>query len=474
MKLFDLIVLEWKLLVRARLIASLLAITIAALAVAAWSTAATDRRQREAQLEASARARADWLAQGPANPHGMAHYGDYVFRPSGALARFDGGVQALLGQVLRVEGHKQGSPLHRPAAASGSIGRFGRFDPAFVLQIMIPVVLILFGAAASAADRRSGRLRLAIVQGLRARELLVARILALSSIGLAALLVVGLASWVGDPSGLAEIEGGRLALMLGAHALFLAVVAAATVYVAFATREARQALLLLLFLWVAGTAILPRVTSTLVSELAPLPTRDAFESAMREERAGEMSGHNPTDRRVEALKQEVLTEHGVESVEELPLNFDGIAMQVDEEVGNEVWDKHYGALRRTLERQRSRARIASIVNPFQAIDAISMSVAGTDLAHDLDFQEQVESHRRIFIKALNDEHAYGGSKSGDWGWEAEAAFYESLAAFEYRQPPLAMAIGTRAIELVALIGWLLLLLTLVANSARRLEAGELT
>ena len=63
---------------------------------------------------------------------------------------------------------------------------------------------------------------------------------------------------------------------------------------------------------------------------------------MREERSKGIDGHNPTDKRREDLKLKTLAEYEVDSLKNLPINFDGIVMQEDEEYGNIVWDKHFG------------------------------------------------------------------------------------------------------------------------------------
>ena len=110
--------------VRNRRIATvLLALGLVLAAVSAWSTY-SDVAQREAHGEAAAAARDQWEGRGSVHPHSMAHFGDFAFRPSGPLARLDRGVQARLGKVLRIEGHKQGTPLHADAAQLGHLPDF--------------------------------------------------------------------------------------------------------------------------------------------------------------------------------------------------------------------------------------------------------------------------------------------------------------------------------------------------------------
>ncbi|MEN0062143.1 MAG: DUF3526 domain-containing protein [Myxococcota bacterium] len=464
--------LEWMRTLRSPRIVGALFAVLLVLGAASWWSASLDRRQVEAQRAASAQARADWLAQGAANPHGMAHFGDFVFRPSGPLARIDGGVQASLGRVLRVEGHAQGIPIHTASANAGSITRFGRFDPAFLLQVVGPLLVLLMGATATASDRASGRFRWALAHGASPRAWVVGRFLALWSVGLLLMATVAVAAIAADPQTIASVAVDRLVGMGAFYALFYGVISATTVGVSYATRSPGMALLVVLLSWVAGTAVLPRVTTTMASQVATLPTRDAFRSAMFEDKGKKIDGHNPLDKRIDEIREQVLAEYSVEKTEDLPINFTGIVMQLDEEYGNPVWDEHYGRLHATFDRQAQVGRIAALVNPYQAIDGLSMSLAGTDLAHDLAFQRAVEDYRRAWVEALNHEHAYGGSKSGDWSWKADAAFLADLGAYEHRVPPLTSVLGGRSIEILALVGWFMVGLALLGLQARRLETQE--
>nr|WP_255216330.1 DUF3526 domain-containing protein [Pseudenhygromyxa sp. WMMC2535] len=442
-----------------------------------WSTAG-DVRQRDAQQQAALAAREQWEGQGAANPHGMAHFGDYVFRPTGPLAQLDRGVQARLGKVVFVGGHRQGVPMHADVARAGTVARFVRPDPGFFLQMVVPLLLIFLGATGLARDRDSGSLKLSLVQGAAASEILRGHILALWGLGLALLALVLMASlatsWIcGGAAVLSALSAARLAAFVAIYALFLAFVAAFVVAATTWMSSARAALLTLLVAWVAGTALLPRATAGAAAAVLPLPSQDAFQQQLREARQAGPDGHNPLDAELAARKQAVLDEHGVDSVEALPFNFDGIAMQLDEEFGNRVWDEHYGELRGRLEQQVAVASVVGAINPFQAIDHLSMSLAGTDLVHDLAFQEQVEAYRRELIAKLNHEHAYGGSRTDDWSWEAPAEFFAGLESFEYHPPSLLDALGRRIPELIGLMLWTALLLGALRRAADRLERGTL-
>ncbi len=456
-----------------RLLGLLIGMAVVLLLASAWATA-DDLTQRHAQQEAAASARTQWLDRGAEHPHRRAHFGDFVFRPAGPLARLDRGVQAQLGKVLRIEAHRQGTPLYSDASKAGTVARFARPDAAFLLQIVVPLLLAFLGATGLAADRDSGRLKLALIQGVSTRVVAGGHFLALWGLGLGFLMVVVVSSLAtsGIFEGLSALAGARLVGFVAVHALFLAVVAAAVVAATLWVRSARSALLVLLAAWVVATTLLPRATGSTAGALYPLPGQDAFQAAMQASREAGPDGHNPEDEAIAARKQEVLDEYGVRSTEELPIDFGGIAMQMDEDFGNEVWDTHHGALRAQLARQGRLMTMAALFNPFQAVDLASMAVTGTDLAHDLDFQAQAEEHRRALVRALNHEHAYGGPKTRGASWEATAEFFAGLAGFQYTPPGWAAAIGRRTAELLSLVVWLFLCLLAVRLGADRLARWQ--
>ena len=460
---------EWVRLLRSPRLVVLLAAVVLALVGTAWWSASNYAALADLQRDTVERARGDWEAQGEGNAHSRAHYGDFVFRPAGPLARIDSGVQATMGRVMRIEGHRRGVPLSSAAATAGPLARFGRFDPAFLLQEVLPLVLILVGATLATERRRGSRLQWMIAHGASGRAIVLGRWLFLASVALLLLGGVVATALVASPEPLPEGGGARLAGLVGTHLAFLGVIAAGVVAVVTRARSANLATLTLLSVWILGTTLLPRATATLAATVAPLPTRDAFETEMREARAQEMDGHNHRDARVAALEAELLAQYGVDTVDELPLNFRGVVMQVDEEVGNAVWDEHFGRLEEILERQGQAARLVALVNPLQATRAASMTFAGTDLAHDLAFQDAAEVYRRELIGALNDEYAYGRTVAEDRPGVSSAAFYEGLAAFTYPTPPVGSVVGTRTVELAGLGLWALAMLVVLLDTGRAIE-----
>ena len=100
------------------------------------------------------------------------------------------------------------------------------------------------------------------------------------------------------------------------------------------------------------TIFLPKIWGNAVEKVHVLPDRKTFKEDMRAERNQGIDGHNPYDKRREELKNKYLAEYQVDSLSKLPINFDGIVMQADEEYGNLVWDKHLEIIIRSCRNKK--------------------------------------------------------------------------------------------------------------------------
>ena len=435
--------------------------------VASWTATSTDQRERQGHAEATEQARAAWLEREPDNPHSRAHYGDFVFRPSGPLAGLDSGLQLVTGRSIRVEAHRQNAAVHVPHREASSLLRFDRLEPSTVLHLVLPLILVLVGFGLVATERETGRLRLLQIQGARPLPLLLAKSLALWTVG-AVLCVLVIGTHVAFADG---VEVGRTSAYLAVHLLVLWVVAVLVTSLSSRFRRPGPVAGVLLSLWVLGSIVLPRLGAMTASAASPLPGRDAFNAAMQEDREKGLDGHNPRDERRQALEEQILEEYGVADRKDLPINIGGLLMQADEEYGNQVWDQHFGDLEAHLQEQSAIARGFSLINPLHATDRLSMAVAGTGLHGHLAFLRQAEAYRRTLVKSLNDEDAFGGARTGERGWTATPEFYASFETFEYDPPDLGSLLGDHLMELAALVAWALGATGFLVFSARRLEAG---
>ena len=459
---------EWKYLQRTKLF---LVISIA-FAMVLFLTILLGHFQNQNQLEvyntAREHVRTQWEQLDPMNPHGAAHYGTYAFKPSNVLSSLDEGVNSITGNVIRVEGHVQNEMVFSEASQMQSISKFGKLKSALLLKYIIPLLIIFLAFNTISKEKQSGRLKLLLLQGTDAKTLVISKTLAIWSYSLLLLLLV-IVSYIILNIGL--LDGNillRLTFFFLSYSLYYFIITGLTIFLASLWKNPTMALTTMLGIWILWTVFLPNILLSNAEQWHPLPSRNAFKSAMKDDRSKGIDGHNPLDERSKSLEKDVLEKYGVKTVEELPINFDGIRMQADEEYGNKVWDKHFGDIRAIIAAQKRNLQWNALYNPFIALQNSSMGFTATDNLHHQDFLIQVEHFRRRFIKALNDKHAFGGSKTGDWDWKVAGEFYKSVPDFSYKSVAAKTAVNNYLLDITILLFWSSLTLALLFYGARKL------
>ena len=96
-------------------------------------------------LEYRKETRKNWENRPDKHPHRMAHYGYLVFRSSHPLQIFDSGLDYYFGNMIFLEAHKQNTANLSEAGSSGVLVRFGSFSSAFILQAIVPLILVFLG-----------------------------------------------------------------------------------------------------------------------------------------------------------------------------------------------------------------------------------------------------------------------------------------------------------------------------------------
>ena len=430
-------------------------VLMAALGFTAWAGLEEYRVVAQMEGEAKIHLRQQWESMGPSNPHSAAHFGTYVFKKNHALTAFDEGANSYVGRTLYLEGHRQNELVQSDAAQGDVLSRFGKLRPALILQIILPLLLLLFAFQSVRSERDADRLRLLLVQGVSYSKLLYGKLWSLWIPGMGFVLLT-----LGIQMGLLGFSGplvGRALLLAFGYGLFYWIVIALALWLSSKTVKSYTALSWLLGIWIVWVIFYPKVTYSVAGILYPLPDRVEFSVSMKEDRSALLDGHNPEEEALKVLEDSVLNAYGVTSKEELPINFDGLLMQADEEFGNRVWDKHFGELYDQMQKQKSLVQWASLPNPFGNLQSLSMGAAGTDNFHQVDFLREAEDYRRVFIRTLNERHAYGGSKTGDWGYKEDQEFFNSIADFQYAEPSFPDLIRQQTPSLILLLVWIGLL-----------------
>jgi len=465
---------ELRLLARNRIavIATVLLLLLTLVAVAtSW---AHQRGIAELRGRYQHKAEAAFKAQPDRHPHRVVHYGTFLFRPLGALAAFDPGVDAFTGNLMFLEGHRQNGANFGDVRQSSLLVRFGQLTPAFVLQVVAPLLLVFLGYGALARERERGTLRLLMLQGVSRRALVVGKLLAVGAVALLAGLpaMVGFVAIAGQPGALAL---PMLVTALG-YLAYLALWVVIILLVSALVRQSRDALLALVAIWAVTAVLLPRVVPDVASAAVPLRNRFQTDVAIARDLRQMGDSHNPNDPHYAAFKQRVLDRYGVTRVEDLPVNYKGVQGMESERLSSALFDRYSGESYAAQSRQIALVDTAGMLSPTVAIRAMSMGAAGTDFAGHRRFLDQAEAYRYALVQRLNRMQAEDVSFADDSAEDAGADRRKRVAASNWSAMPdfaFSPASGADLARgalpgLAIVLGWLGVAALLLGLATRRL------
>jgi ABC-2 type transport system permease protein len=424
---------------------------------------------RTQQAEAQQVMRAEWVNQTEKNPHEAAHYGTFAFKPQPSLTLIDKGVDAYTGVAVYLEAHQQNDFQFRPAQDQSAAARFGELTAAAVLQLLVPLLLVLLAFAAFAGERESGTLRQVLSLGVSRQQFALGKLagllLTFAVLLLPAILLGSLALLL---AGDASFSVARWLLLVAGYVVYFVTVLCLALAVSALAASSRAALVILIAGWFVGALIVPRFAADASRRLYPTSTV-AFRQAIEEDFENGINGHDAANQRNEQFKQQVLARYEVKAIKDLPVNYDGLLMQADEEYRATIFDQRFGALWDTWERQNRFQMWCGLLAPVQAVRALSMGLVGSDFTAHRDFAVQAEAYRRTLVRALN-EDMIQRSKSGDWDYKAGRNLFAGIADFSYAPTTTATIIQRQAGSGLTLLLWLGASVALLAWALRRMKA----
>jgi len=394
------------------------------------------RRLVESQHAAEHAARENWLNQGNRDPHGAAHHGTFLFKPKLPLSFFDPGLDPYLGTTIRLEAHRQHRLANRPAADGVDPLRFDAATAALTLQVVLPLIAILLGFSAISGERERGTLPLLLSLGVPCGRLLLGK--AITILSVAAFLVSPVALFFGGALAGTGHEASltdtamREALIVFAYAMYLGGWVSLTLGVSARAGSSRMALIVLVAIWATSVLIVPRLASETARRVYPLPTQEDIERQTKQAMRT-ADGKSRAAERSRQLETQLLAQYGVSRKEDLPMNFDGVALQAAEELTDQIHDEVDASLEAILARQDRLVEGAALVSPFLAIRTASMSLAGTDRSHHDRFSRTAEEHRRTLVRTMNEALARR-KRGSDLQTPTGRELWESVEEFRYRAP----------------------------------------
>lgn len=438
--------------------------------VAALASAAqryTDISQERAAAQAVVNAQ--FQNQGEKNPHAAAHYGIYAFKPVTPLSFFDTGVSSFTGVSIWLEAHKQNMAEGEPARDATAIARFGELTGAFTLQMLLPLLVILLAFAAFAGEREQGTLRQVLAMGVSPLKLLFGKALgaaAAAGLFIGPVIVLGLIALALAPGGSVFLGHGIVLALI--YLVYAAVFLFLTLAVSAAADSSRTALIVMVAFWAVSSVALPKAAADAARLIYETPTAVAFQKAIAADMEGGIGGKT-LDAIVAERKEQTLKLYKTDAIEKLPINFQGIVLGLQEQVGNAVFDKNYGGLNATLRKQTDVFSTLSVLSPRLAVQLASMELAETSLDTQLDFAAQAEMFRRGMIDKMNKAVTFNATGANP-DYRAGPELWSQVGSFDYKHPPLSQLLAELGPNLMALGLWLAISVAAGVLAVRKLKA----
>lgn len=426
---------------------------------------AHQRDARAEQRAAQAMDYRDWLRQDRRHPHDAAHQGMHAFKPEAVLSMIDPGINLFIGSTVWLQAHRQSEVKFNAAQDATGLQRFGNLSVGWILQVLGPLLVIVLGFNAFAAEREQGILRQTLSLGVSPLRLLGGKALALGA-SLAVLLVpAGLIAAAAVAAGADDGERLDALLRLGAwavgYAVYLGIFVFLVLGVSAACSTSRMAITLLLAIWIGQAVMAPRVLSELSRAWFPSPTRLEFNRQLGAE--------------LKTVSDEVWRKNFGSTERwgrDVPLSKWGIALRLDDQASYPVYDRHYGRLWDTWERQQAVQEWSGLLVPVLAVRSFSMGMAGTDFAHHRSFTTAAELHRRHIQDLMSEDLVEHADPLGDqhFAYQATPDLWATVPPFDYQPPRAAWALMHQMRSFAVLCAGLLLAAAFAAFTASRQRA----
>lgn len=461
---------EWRSLFRDKVaVFGLLLLTVLTL-VAALNAYEHQRNANAERARYQAQSNHEFESQPDRHPHRVAHFGHFLFRPLSPLAAFDPGIDAYTGNTLYLEAHRQNSANFGDVRQSSLLLRFGQLTPAFVLQVLAPLLLVFVGHAGVARERESGTLRILLAQGVGSRQIVFGKLFALSGFAALVLLPSLLAlAWIAVIS---EAYWPQSLLLAAGYTSWLLLWSLVVVLVSTLLARGRDALLSLLAVWAVLVILLPRWMPDVANAAVALPTR--FETEINVEREYLQLGdaHNPNDPKFAEFRDKVLKEYGVTRIEDLPVNFVGLVGMEGERQSSELFQRYARNAFDLQARQSALVDAFGWVSPTVALRRLSMTAAGTDLASFRHFLEEGERYRYGLVQHLNrlraEQLSYADDHDPDAGPRISSKHWLTFPQFRHETASSAQTVWRAAAAGTVLLVWIVVLAVAVGLLGGRL------
>lgn len=416
--------------------------------------------------------REKWENRPDKHPHRMAHYGYLVFRLAHPMSIFDNGLDDYLGNVIFLEAHKQNTANISEANSSGVLVRFGVFTPAFIFQILLPLIIFFVGFNLITKEKEANTLKLLSIQGAPNKSIILGKTLGLWFYSLMLSLpifpiIIGMIS-SSHLSSFLDILSRSLILAVS-YIVFYFLLSTVVIGISTLSKSSAMALINLITIWLLMTIILPKTVQYIAQISYPTESRIAFETKLEKQILKVGDSHNPNDPYFSQIKDSLLNHYNVDNVNKLPFNYGGFIMKQGEKISTSIYNKKIKELENTFEKQYHITQYSSYLNPITAIKNFSTMICATDYYSYKIFQKQAEDYRYQLAQYMNDLQIEHISNDNSKSEIISKENWKNLPDFNYQYTSLLTSLQTQLPIFFALIFWFVISLLIISLSIKKLK-----
>ncbi len=421
----------------------------------------------QTRMSAQEKSRAAWLTQELKHPHIAAHFGNYAYKKPYALHCFDPGLTIYTGTSVYLEPHRQNDFLFSKTQESDTGIRFGWMSPALICQFIIPLLIALLSFSLINGERQRGTLALLLSQGVSMKHILWAKFLAVFLVFeiflISYLSITVLSAWA--LFGNLSLEA-TLYLWL-VYSFYYICWSLLGVIISARISDAGVSISALLLIWMLALIILPRVAANIAENTYPVSTNYEFRKEIAQAIEKGLDGHDSSGDRAKKIEKDLLKKYKVDSVQQLPFNFEGYIMQQAEEYSSKVYDYYFDRIFSSLKKQKDLQGWFAIVSPFAAVRTLSMTGASASLETEIDFQQQAEKYRRSFVQSMNVDMMENSNYGEFETYKVKTGIYDTIKDLHIASHPLGWSLKYAVKENIWLFLWVAALSLIMVNISNK-------
>jgi len=262
----------------------------------------------------------------------------------------------------------------------------GKFDLAFLIIYILPVLLISISYNALAGEKQTGQLRLLMLQGLSPIRLIFNQLCVRTSLVSLPLLLVSISGFFIVSDNISLVSVCFFVFLVLAYSLFW--LALCAFVISFGKTAAYNAAVLIVT-WLSLIIILPAGLNTLILTLDPAPSRIEYVDTLRDK-------SDEVDKASSQALAQFFQDHpelakAVDDTKPLDYASKKIAKIVAIETAMLPYDETFKLV---LTKQQNRAELLQMVSPASILQAALFELSGNGLKRHQDFISQVLAHHQ--------------------------------------------------------------------------------